>query len=87
VGEPVPSQILDALQVAFRSIEARAAYYQGTGLLRSCMWTQAGVPREQMEISVAKLGKGIQVTYGYGGARGHAVQNFPARFKVDLYDN
>jgi hypothetical protein len=31
--------------------------------------------------------KRVQVTYGYIGARGHAVQNFPAGFKVDLYDN
>jgi hypothetical protein len=40
-----------------------------------------------MEISVSKLGSGVQVTYGYAEARGHAVQNFPARFKVDPYDN
>jgi hypothetical protein len=69
VNEPVPSHILEPLQVAFRSIEVLAAYYQGTGLPRQCMWTQAGVPREHMEISVSKPGKGIQVTYGYVGAR------------------
>jgi hypothetical protein len=39
-----------------------------------------------MEISVAKLGRGVQVTYGYRGARGYAVKNCPSKIRIDLLD-
>jgi hypothetical protein len=53
---------------------------------RSCLWTSAGVSRENIEITVTKIGGGVHVTYSFSEATAVSVDSFPPRFKVELID-
>jgi hypothetical protein len=85
-SESAPTHILEPLQVGFKSIEIPCACYHGTGLPRSCIWASAGVPREEIEITVSKIGIGIHVTHGYREAKGLSIKIFPSRFRASLID-
>jgi hypothetical protein len=39
----------------------------------SCMWTQSGIPREEIEITLAKRGRGVYITYGWRDTKGLGV--------------
>jgi hypothetical protein len=56
-GIEPPSHLLDLLQFAFKSLEILSQLYGTKGIPGSCMWTQLGVAREQMEIGVHKQGR------------------------------
>jgi hypothetical protein len=50
----------------------------------SCFWTQAVTSREQIEVVVAKLGKGITVTYGLKQRSAITINQHPAQYIVEL---
>jgi hypothetical protein len=79
-----PSNILEPLQFAYQSLEALSQYYQTSGILGSCLWTQSGIPREEMEITVVKSGRGMILTYGWRDGKGLAIEQYPARYSVSL---
>lgn len=56
------NHILEPLQTAYKSIEVLSRYYQGTGLPHSCLWTSVGLPREEIEVSVEKMGQGVRLS-------------------------
>jgi hypothetical protein len=53
-GTPAPSHILKPLPMAHKAIEALSNYYQVTDMAQSCLWTSAGLPREEIETKVIK---------------------------------
>jgi hypothetical protein len=74
------------LQAAYKAIETLSSYYQGTGMPQSCLWTSAGLPREQIEAKVVKAEKGLHLSYGFRGSQSLSMTNFPSRFQVTLID-
>jgi hypothetical protein len=51
------------------------------------MWTQSGVSRDEIEITLVKKERGVYITSGWTDTKGLAVSNFPAQFKIGLIDN
>jgi hypothetical protein len=51
-----PAHILEPLPTAYEHIEWMGVYYQWTGIPQSCLWTIAGLPRDQIDVSVSKSG-------------------------------
>jgi hypothetical protein len=45
-----------------------------------------GIPRNKMEITAAKLTRGLILTYGLVDGRGLAIDQYPARYCVSLAD-
>jgi hypothetical protein len=86
-GPPAPDHILEPLQTAYKVIEVLSNYYQGTGLPQSCRWTSAGLPREEIEVKVAKSGRGLHLSYGFRNSSDTALVNFPSRFRVNLVND
>jgi hypothetical protein len=58
-----PEHILQPLQEAFSSIEERARYYGVDRMPRSCSREEVNTPRESIEITVKKHGKGVRINY------------------------
>jgi hypothetical protein len=81
-----PSNIFEPLHLAYKSLEALSTIYGTEGIPDSCLWTQTGVSREEIEIFVAKRGRWSYITYGWTGTHGLAIGNFPAGYRIELRD-
>jgi hypothetical protein len=81
-----PNHILEPLQTAYKAIEVLSKYHQGTGLPQSCLWTSAGLPREEIEAKVRKSGRGLHLSYGFRSSVATDIANFPSRLRVTLID-
>jgi hypothetical protein len=82
-GAP-PSDILEPWVTAMQGIVALSTVYCSEGLPNSCFWAQPGTPREHMDISLAKSGKGVMITYTPKGFSGMAFTALPASYVVRL---
>jgi hypothetical protein len=85
-GAGKPSHILEPLQAAYKQIGQIGKYYRGGGTPQSCVWTSAGLPRDQIGVSVSKRGSGIHIPYGYHGSTALDMANNPSRVRVELMD-
>jgi hypothetical protein len=56
--------------------------YCTDGLPNSLIWARPETPREHMNITVAKLGKGVTVTFAHKGFSGRDLSTLPASYMV-----
>jgi hypothetical protein len=82
VSQP-PAHVLEPYQLAYKQIEQIGMSYHG-GLPASCIWTDQGVPREDIEVTVYKVGQGIYVRYGYRKTPALDVMNLPEQIQAAL---
>jgi hypothetical protein len=80
------ANIFGPLQLAFKSLEILSRTYRTERIPGSCLWTLAGVPREEMEIQVSKLGRSACVTYGWANTKRLAIATFPTVYRIELLD-
>jgi hypothetical protein len=79
-----PAKIRELLTTALQEIQALSVHYQTNWIPGSLVWTQAKLTREQMDITVAKIGKGITVTFGLKGNQGLSLAHFPSTYCIEL---
>jgi hypothetical protein len=82
VSKP-PAHVLEPYQLAYKQIEQIGMTYQG-GLPASCVWTDAGAPREDIEVSIFKVGQGIFARYGYRKTEALNMMNLPEQIRAEL---
>jgi hypothetical protein len=82
-GVSIPTHVLEPFQAAHKQIEQIGLSYQG-GLPQSCVWTDAGLAREQMDVQVYKKGAGLHVRYGFVGSLTLDMANLPERIRAEL---
>jgi hypothetical protein len=78
-----PSHVLELFQIAYKQIEQIGLTFQG-GLPASLVWAEAGVPREDIEIGVFKVGQGIFVRYIYAQEEALDMKNLPEQVIASL---
>jgi hypothetical protein len=82
VSQP-PAHVLEPYQLAYKQIEQIGASYQG-GLPATCVWTELGVPREDIEVAVFKVGQGVFVRHGYRNACALDMINMREQIRAEL---
>jgi hypothetical protein len=82
VSKP-PAHVLEPYQLACKQIEQIGASYQG-GLPASIIWTDLGIPREDIEVQVFKVGQGIYTRYGYRNSSALDMANMPEQIRAAL---
>jgi hypothetical protein len=58
--------------------------YGTQGIPGSIIWTQTNPTRGMMDITVAKIGKGIIITFGLSGVQGIPIANVRASYVIEL---
>jgi hypothetical protein len=81
--EPAPAHVLLPFQAAYKQIEQLGLSYGG-GLPQSWIWTEAGLPREAMEVIVYKKGESLHARYGFVGTNALEMVNLPEHIRVNL---
>jgi hypothetical protein len=76
--------MLEPLQWIIKGLEQLETYYGSSGIPGSCLWATKGILREQMDIQVTKIGRGVQILYGNACTKGFEMENFVSRLKVPL---
>jgi hypothetical protein len=82
VSQP-PAHVLEPYQLAYKQIGQIGASYQG-GLPASIVWTELGASREDIEVTVLKVGQGIYVRYGYRKSIALDMSNLPEQVRAEL---
>jgi hypothetical protein len=78
-----PAHVLEMYQLAYKEIERIGASFQG-GLPASIIWADSGVPREDIDLKVLKLGQGIIARYSYRKSMALSMANLPERIRAQL---
>jgi hypothetical protein len=78
-----PSHVLELFQIAYKQIEQIGLNFQG-GLPASLVWADSGVPREDIDVQVFKVGQGIYVRYAYAQEEALDMKNLPEQIKASL---
>jgi hypothetical protein len=84
--QPKPNHILEPMQAVFQAIKKLSVYYQRTDIPQSCLWTNAGLPREEAEMRVTKKGARVHLSFGYRGSFALDMANARSRFRVELIE-
>jgi hypothetical protein len=82
VAEP-QEHTLVPYQLAYKQIEQIGRSYQG-GIPASCIWTDLGLSRDQIDIMIHKRGAGIYLRYGFGESSTLDMTNLPEHARVAL---
>jgi hypothetical protein len=69
--------------LAYKQIKQIGAGYQG-GLPSSCVWTELVAPREDIEVTILKVGQGIYVRYGHRNSSALNMSNLPEQVRAEL---
>jgi hypothetical protein len=78
-----PAHILEPFQIAYKQIEQIGLSYQG-GLPASVVWAELGAPREDIEITVFKVGQGIYARYSHSKVPALGMLNLPEQIRAML---
>jgi hypothetical protein len=76
--------ILEPLQVAYSELEIIGRTFKGGGLPYSCLWTPEGLPKEEIEVTVIKVGEGIHLRYARRTSTALDKENMPDQVIVQL---
>jgi hypothetical protein len=79
-----PTTLQDLFQTAFGEIAASSPLYASSGIPGSSFWTIVPFTRESLDISVAKLGKGLTVSFAHKDLKGVPISEFPAAYTLVL---
>jgi hypothetical protein len=81
---PPPTDLREPWAVAMSEIVGLSTIYCSEGLPNALIWARADTPREHMDITVAKLGRGITVTFAHKGFSARSLSTLPASYVVPL---
>jgi hypothetical protein len=81
--EPI-SDIGVPLQKAYSELEMIGRTFRGGGLPYSCIWTPKGLSKEELEISVLKLGEGTHRRYARRISTAIDMETMPDQVSVQL---
>jgi hypothetical protein len=73
-GVEPPTHSMQPLQAVYRPLEMQARRYGGEDMPRACAWSEP-TPRENIEITVEKQGKGARVVHSSSEQKGIAINS------------
>jgi hypothetical protein len=82
ISQP-PAHVLEPFQIAYKQIEQIGLAFQG-GLPASSIWADSGIPREEIDITVFKIGQGIYLRYACSQEEALDMRNLPEQIKALL---
>jgi hypothetical protein len=83
---PPPTDLREPWALAMSKIVGLSSFYGTEGLPNALLWAETDTPREHMDVTVAKLGKGVVMTFAQKGYSGRSISTLPASYIVPLVE-
>jgi hypothetical protein len=83
----VPADVMEVFQTALLEILELAKHYGTEGIPGSYLWTQSGISREKLAVSLIKEGKRVVLSFGPNVNDSLRLAQFPVRYRVHLVNN
>jgi hypothetical protein len=81
---PAPENFIEVFQETLLEILELPRHY-GTERMRGAyLWTPSDITRDELAVSLAKEGKGVELTFGPKVFNGLRLAQFPVRYRVQL---
>jgi hypothetical protein len=82
--DPAPDDLRELWREGMSGIVGLSNYYLADELSNALLWSQVDIPREHMDIAVAKVGVGVVVTFTHKGYPGRMMSTLPESYVVPL---